>query len=35
LEHCEAARYSPFTAVEIEEDYLNAISAISQLDAQL
>lgn len=35
LEHCEAARYSPFTAVEIEEDYLNAINAISQLDAQL
>ena len=35
LEHCEAARYSPFTAVEIEADYLNAISAISQLDTQL
>lgn len=35
LEHCEAARYSPFTAVEIEEDYLNAINTISQLDAQL
>ena len=35
LEHCEAARYSPFTAVEIEADYLNAISAISQLDTQI
>ena len=35
LEHCEAARYSPFTAVEIEADYLNAIKAISELDTQL
>ena len=35
LEHCEAARYSRFTAVEIEADYLNAISAISQLDTQI
>ena len=35
LEHCEAARYSPFTAVEIEADYQEAIKTISQLDSQL
>lgn len=35
LEHCEAARYSPFTAVEITADYQEAIKTISELDSQL
>jgi len=35
LEHCEAARYSPFTAVEIAADYQDAIKTISELDSQL
>lgn len=35
LEHCEAARYSPFTAVEIAADYQQAIVIISELDTQL
>lgn len=35
LEHCEAARYSPFTAVEIEADYMLAVTTISELDTQL
>lgn len=35
LSHCEAARYSPFTAVEIEADYSLAVTTISQLDTQL
>ncbi len=35
LSHCEAARFSPFTAVEIEADYSLAVTTISQLDTQL
>jgi hypothetical protein len=35
LEHCEAARYGPFTAVEIAADYQDAIKTISELDSQL
>ena len=35
LTHCEAARYSPFTSVEINADYSLAVHTISQLDSQL
>lgn len=35
LENCELARYSPFSQVQMEEDYQRAVKVISSLDKQL
>ena len=35
LEHCDMARYSPISAVEIQTDYQQSIATITQLDKKL
>jgi hypothetical protein len=35
LENCEMARYSPFTRVQMEQDYENATEVITALDKAL
>ncbi|MEH6682276.1 MAG: BatD family protein [Sediminicola sp.] len=35
LENCELARYSPFSVVQMQEDYSRASEVISQMDKQL
>jgi len=35
LKDCELARYSPSTSVRIQEDYNNAVNAISRIDKQI
>jgi hypothetical protein len=35
LQNCEAARYSPFSEVQMQKDYDNASDTISQMDKQL
>ena len=35
LENCEAARYSPFSDVQMQADYETASEVISQMDKQL
>ena len=35
LKNCEMARYSPFSEVQMQQDYDKASEVISQLDKQL
>ena len=35
LQNCEAARYSPFSNVQMQSDYEKASEVISQMDKQL
>lgn len=35
LKNCEAARYSPFSKVQMQEDYEAASETISKMDKQL